>query len=126
MVLFGRSTRERQGKEFVFPVAGGETITLGTMVALNAAGEAVPASDTAGLTVVGVAWGVDGTDTQRVTARRGCFNFDADITDTPTLADVGKPVYAVDDITVANAVGGSRPQAGILLGVDDDGCWVQF
>ena len=57
MVLFGRSTRERQGKEFVFPVAGGETITLGTMVALNAAGEAVPASDTAGLTVVGVAWG---------------------------------------------------------------------
>ena len=61
-----------------------------------------------------------------MTARRGCFNFDADITDTPTLADVGKPVYAVDDITVANAVGGSRPQAGILLGVADDGCWVQF
>ena len=125
-MINGRRTKERAGREFVFPIEPGEEIILGTMVAINAANNAVPASAAAGLLVVGVAWNISGTDALYVTARRSCFNFDADGTDTPTLADIGKPVYAVDAETVATTDTGNRPRAGILLGVDQDGCWVDF
>lgn len=125
-MISGRPTKERQGREFVFPITSGVEITLGTMVAIDAGGNAVPASATAGLTVVGVAWDFQGADSLYVTARRGCFNFDAATADTPTIADIGKPVYAADAESVANADTGNRPQAGILLGIDVDGCWVRF
>ena len=121
-----RATKERIAKEFVFEVDSGASITLGIMVAINASGKAVPASATAGLTVVGIADGLHGTDVQYVTARRGCFAFDAAATDAPTQADIGKPVYTADAVSLATTSTGDKPQAGILLGVDADGCWVDI
>lgn len=121
-----RLTKERDGKQWVFPLAAGASIVLGTMVAMDASGNAVPASATAGLTVVGIAEGFRGADNELVATRRGCFNFDPAASDAPTLAHVGQPVYAADAVSVATTDTGNKPQAGILLGVDDDGCWVRI
>lgn len=118
-----RATKERDGKQFAFPIEDGAAITLGTMVAVNASGKAVPVSTASGLTVVGIAELFTGSGDTMIQARRGCFAFDAVASGAPTLADVGKPVYAADGSTVATA-SAAGPQAGILLGVDEDGCWV--
>ena len=137
-MLPGRLTKERDGKQWVFRLEDGVEITPGTMVGLNASGLAVPAAaPTAGgvgPVVVGIAEStLDVNGLPHVLARRGCFAFDAAQAGAPTVADVGKPVYVADDHTVtttASTGSGSTlvtySQAGILLGVDDDGCWVKI
>jgi hypothetical protein len=133
-MLPGRLTKERDGKQWVFPVSEGAVITLGAMVALNAAGEAVPAAAAAGLTVVGVAEDlIDRGGQPWVKTRRGCFAFDAGASGAPSNANVGKPVYVADAVSVSTVADNgsssslvSYPQAGVLLGVDDDGCWVKM
>ena len=130
----GRKTKERDGRQFVFPVKSGVEITPGTMVALDSSGEAVPAAAAAGLTVVGIAELFHGENDSLVQARRGCFAFDADAEGAQTNAGVGKPVYVADESTVSttasNGLSSSAlvnyPQAGILLAVDGDGCWVKI
>lgn len=122
---YGRTIKERDGKQFVFETA--EAIEPGTLVALNAAGKAVPATATAGLTVVGIADPMPNLAENQVCARRGCFAFDAvSGADAPTQADVGKAVYAADPVTLAKVATGNRPQAGILMAIDTDGCWVKI
>ena len=123
----GRTIKERDGKQFIFPIADGVEIIPGTLVALDATGKAVPATATAGLTVVGIAEYMPSLAEDQVCARRGCFAFDA-VTgaDAPTLADIGKPVFAADTVSLARVNTGNRPQAGILMAVDSDGCWVKI
>jgi len=86
-------------------------------VCANATGYAVPAADTAGLRLAGVALeqvdnstGADGAKNVRV-RRHGVFEFDAA---SITQAMVGDPMYAVDDHTFDDAAG---PTNDIKVGV---------
>lgn len=86
-----------------YPVAAGVRIFAGGMVSLNAAGYAVPASDTAGQRFVGVAraqidntGGADGAKMVEV-YEDGVFQFAANGL---AATDVGRPLFAVDDQTV--------------------------
>jgi hypothetical protein len=99
-----RSTTRKIGGQAAYPVAAGAKIYAGAMVCLNADGYAVPAADAAGLKFVGISrqyvdnsGGADGAQTVLVW-REGVFDLAAS---GMTAADVGKPVFAADDQTVA-------------------------
>jgi hypothetical protein len=127
-----RRTPEREGTRFNFPAAAAAVIWKGGMVAINTAGDAVRASASATLRVVGVAQEtVDNTvgaaGALRVPVKSGIFRFDNSTAgEAVTEANaLGRPVYVVFDNQVSltdNA--GVRPVAGICVGVDDDGVWV--
>lgn len=101
-----RNITRKIGGQAAYPVAAGAKIYAGAMVCLNANGYAVPAADQAGLRFVGVAreyvdniGGANGAKLVLVW-REGCFDFAAS---GMSAADVGKPVFVVDDQTVALA-----------------------
>jgi hypothetical protein len=127
-----RNTPERSGKQLVFPVATGVKIWKGSLVVLND-GYAEPGSAATGLIATGRASEtVDNTLGQNgdvtVPVERGVFKYansaDADLI---TLAEVGKPVFVVDDETVAKTNGGGTlSAAGIVVDVEADGVWVEI
>lgn len=120
-----RDTVRRNGDECVFIVDDSAAVFAGGMVCLNAAGKAVPAADTAGLSpVVGVAQ-EQAAPGEKVLVRRGCFAFDAKNGDAPTRADAGRPCYVADDAAVKKTQETS-PVAGIVVDVDDAGVWVKI
>lgn len=89
--------------EINIPVDGGSTIYAGSLVAINAAGFAIPATDTAGLKFAGVALmqadnanGSDGDLSIRVRTE-GMFEL---VGSGLAQSQVGDPVYVVDDETV--------------------------
>jgi hypothetical protein len=101
------------GKMQVYPVEANTTIYLGSMVALNAAGNAVPASSVAGLKLVGraetVLNGTPGQDAVNnpgaagavmIVARRGVFLYGVNDGSIGT-AQVGLIAFAVDDNSVS-------------------------
>jgi len=106
------------GRMQVYPVEANTTVYLGSIVALNANGNAVPASSNAGLKVIGRAemmyGGAPGQDAVNnpgaagaisVVCRRGVFMYavnDATI----GAAQVGQPSFAVDDNSVSLSDGG--------------------
>jgi hypothetical protein len=98
-----RATPYREGVKVEYPVATGMKIYAGSLVCVNANGFAVPAADTTGFRLAGVALeqefnlGADGAKNVRV-LRQGVFEFDAA---SITQAMVGEPMYAVDDHTFA-------------------------
>lgn len=135
------------GADVIVPLAAASTIHLGGMVAADANGDAVPAADTAGLSVLGIAWrGYVGQPGQHqggpmtpgedpigptvnagdysVSVRRGCIKMD--INGTVTQADIGKLCYVVDDHTVAASGTTNSIVAGRIMQVDSDGAWVNF
>lgn len=104
------------GRMQVYPVEASTTIYLGSIVALDANGNAVPASSTAGLKTVGRAemtyGGVPGQDAVNtgaagaisIVARRGVFMYgvnDGSIGE----AQIGQLAYAVDDNSVSASDG---------------------
>lgn len=96
-----------------YTIADGATINPGELVALNAAGTAVPASDTAGLTVVGIAERVeDGT----VEVHCGIIGITNDTTAPVTRAMRAAAVYIKDANTVAASATNKIP-AGICVDV---------
>lgn len=102
-----RATAYRDGLEQELPVAATTKIYAGSLVAINAAGYAVPAAASAGLAVVGLAMAQadnssgDAGDV-KVIVRRVCV---ARLKGSSlTQAMVGETVYVVDDETV-----GARP-----------------
>lgn len=128
-----RNTPARNGFTYlVRDLAPATTIFAGSMAAQNAAGAAVPAAADNTLTVLGRAAGiastVDSTLPNQVTVERGVYRFaNSGGGDAVTIADYGRPCYAVDDQTVARTDGaGARPQAGIIRDVDAQGVWVEF
>ncbi|WP_372400281.1 hypothetical protein ABMY26_32225 [Azospirillum sp. HJ39] len=131
-----RNTPERSGgfTHLERDLAASTTIFAGSMVAQNAAGAAVPAAATNTLTVLGRAAHRASTvagSTQLgsvVRIDRGTFRFaNSTSTDAITIADYGKPCYAVDDQTVAKTDNSAaRPKAGIIRDVDALGVWVEF
>ena len=96
-----------------YEIASGSTIVSGNLVALNAEGKAVPAADTAGLRVIGIAeFARDGM----VEVADGVFSFANDTTHALTRADRGKVAYVKDKDTVAST-GTNLIPAGIVVDV---------
>jgi len=99
-----RNTTRKIGGQAAYPVAAGAKIYAGSMVCLNSEGYAVPGADTAGLKFAGVSReyvdnsnGADGA-LKILVWKDGVFDFEAA---NISAADVGKPVFAADDQTVA-------------------------
>jgi len=109
-----------------FPVAASTTIYAGTMAALNAAGNAVPASAIGALVIVGrcerqVTQGVTAGPTYpALQVRQGVF-FQANDTGAGAVAAANlfrTPVYAKDDNTVSlSDLAGTRPLAGFAVAI---------
>ena len=124
-----RNTPEREANFLVLPMAAGATIYAGSLVAVNATGQAVPGSTATGLTAAGRAEeykknsGADGAETIKV--RRGVFKFQNSGTDAVALPL--STCYIVDDQTVAATNGtNTRSAAGKALAIEADGVWVQI
>lgn len=117
---------------FAIGLAAAAHVYQGSLVAINQAGNLVPASADASLHVVGVAEEEqDNTDGAAgdlsLAPRRGAFYFtNSGTTDAITDADIGRVCYVVDDTTVARTSnGGARPIAGVVAGVDSFGVAVE-
>ena len=127
-----RNTPMKDAEEIAVPMAGGAKIYAGAIVVANASGYAAPGSTATGLTYLGRAeeqvdnsGGADGAKTVRV-RRNKAFKFANDATDPVTQAELGKTCYIVDDQTVAKTNGGgTRSAAGVVVGIDSDGVWVE-
>src|ERR1700722_3928909 len=135
------------GRMRVYPVEANTNVYLGGMVALNAAGNAVPASATTtvanALRVVGraeyVKNGIPGQNAINnpgtagaiaITARKGAFLYATD--GSVGAAQVGLVCFALDDNTVVatDRSGGEVQQyaaAGVVVAIDPSGqVWVDF
>lgn len=106
-------------------VAAGTTIHMGAIVAVNGDGWAVPAADTAGLQVIGVAQeaidntsGLDGARTVRV--QKGVFGIENGATPI-AQAHVGRSAYVEHDGAVGSAAGAHSIVAGVVDELGDDG-----
>lgn len=128
-----RNTPWRNGDLVAVPVAAATMIYGGHLVGVNASGLAVPGAATAALTIFGVSdeyadntAGAAGATS--VLVRRGkvwkLANFSGDAV---TQADIGKPCYVADSITVAKTSNtDARPVAGTVIAVESDGVWVEI
>jgi hypothetical protein len=135
------------GRMRVYPVEANTNIYLGGMVALNAAGNAVPASATTTVAnaqrVVGraeyVKNGIPGQNALNnpgaagaiaITARKGVFLYATD--GSVGAAQVGLVCFALDDntVTATDRSGGAVQQyaaAGVVVAIDPSGqVWVDF
>lgn len=127
-----RDTQRRDGALLSDPVAAAAKIYTGALVALNAAGDAVPATAAVAQKTRGVAQALaDNTagiaGAVKVATRRGVFNFKNAAADLVVRADIGKSCYVVDDETVAKTDSvGTRPVAGVIRDVDATGVWVEI
>lgn len=129
-----RNTPKSDAELIEVPVAAGAKIYAGSIVVANASGYAAPGSTATGLTYLGRAeeqvdntGGANGAKTVLV-ARKQAFRFANSATDAVTQASLGKACYIEDDETVAatNGTGtGTRSAAGIVVGIDSDGVWVE-
>lgn len=126
-----RDTPERAGVDLVRGVAATTTIFKGSLVALNAAGDLVPASvattqiadGRAEESVVGNATAGD----IKCRVKAGVFRWaNSAAGDAITKAHIGDNCHIVDDQTVALTDGAStRSVAGRIVDVDPQGVWVK-
>ncbi|MGH7907667.1 MAG: hypothetical protein ACREP6_13680, partial [Candidatus Binataceae bacterium] len=106
------------GRVQVYPVEANTVIYLGAIVALNAAGNAVPAVSQPGLKIAGRAErlhnGIPGQNADNtggaagaisIVCRRGVFMY-ADNDNSITAAAIGEIAYAADDNSVSASDGG--------------------
>lgn len=126
-----RNTADRARNIIVVPMAAATTIYAGALVAANAAGYAVPGSTAATLTYLGRAEeqviNSGSAGDKSITVRRATpFKWKNSGADPVTQASLGKTCYIVDDETVAATSNSSaRSAAGIVVGLDSDGVWVE-
>ena len=107
-------------------VASGSTVFAGGIAAQNSSGKAVPASDTASLTVLGRAEGTAAAG-NKVVIRTGVFLFDnGTSSEELTAADIGAAAFVVDDHTVGKVGGTNHIPAGIVIDVTADGVAVEI
>ncbi|MBU9231436.1 hypothetical protein DN523_29255 [Burkholderia multivorans] len=127
-----RNTPYIDGEIVGVPVKANTVIRAGVIVCASAAGLAVEGSTAANLTYLGRAdqyvdnsTGADGAKTVQV-RRLKAFKWENLGTDAVTQAQLGKVCYVADNQTVAATDGaGTRSKAGIVVGIDADGVWVQ-
>lgn len=122
-------TRATQRRTIVGKLAAATTIYKGSIVAKNAAGYVLPASDTAGLTVIGVALATvanaGAAGAAEIAIDTGAdFKFNNFGADPVVQADWGGIVRVADDNTVRNAGGTADIIAGICALIESDGVWV--
>jgi len=118
-----RATPERSG-QLVGLVQGSNVIYAGSMVAVNASGVAVPASDATGLKVIGRAQSYSDNQTTAlysatkvVTIKRGVFRWANG--GSFTAASIGNLAYVSDDQTVTTAASATYDiVAGIIVDYD--------
>jgi len=127
-----RNTPRRDDEFYSRPVAVATEIFAGSLVVLNAAGNAVPASTATGLVADGRAEehvnNAGSAGDMAVKVRKGVFRFanSAD-GDEITIAEIGDTCYIVDDQTVAKTDdSSSRSAAGTVTDVDASGVWVRI
>lgn len=124
-----RDTLRREATGLDIPTAANVRVFGGAMVGINAAGLAVPAGANAtrvlgtAITRVDNTGGIDGGPRARIDKRVACMS-NSEGASAITLADVGKPCYAVDDQTVTKTEGPCV--AGKVFDVDANGVWVDF
>jgi hypothetical protein len=115
-------------------IAATTTVWNGSLVANNAAGALIPASDTAGITVLGRAsrrmvnpTGAAAAVVPAGKVEAGCYKFATTGGNALTIVDVGKNAYVLDDQTVVRAAGTTNSIiAGIVDSIDPDGgVWVK-
>ena len=128
-----RNTKRRDGVQYSDPVAAATRIFAGSLVCLNAAGNAVSGSTATTLTARGVAQeqvdnSAGAAGALRIESSRGTFPFaNSATTDEITRADIGATAYIVDDQTVAKTSGtNTRSVAGVIRDVDSDGVWIEI
>lgn len=124
-----RDTARRSGNIIPIDVAAATTIYNGTLVANDASGNAVPASDAAGLQV-------QGTATEQADNATGVAgDIQVEVTREPVLMEnsatnaldkshVGTDCYVEDDQTVSSSGGTNSIVAGRVLEVTEDGVWI--
>ena len=126
-----RGTQYSLGDLLAVPVAAGQCIYSGALVASNDSGYAVPASDSSGLVFEGVAVeradnsdGADG-DVNVIVRRRGRYLFDAQSPLDESARSA--PAYAVDDQTVEadGSQVSNSVQVGVIDRIENPGeCWI--
>lgn len=125
-----RNTPYKQTDVVVFGVGAGVRIYAGSIIALNANGFAIPGKTATGLTYAGRAEesvdnaaGTDGAVSVKVHRNRA-FKWAND--GTVTQARLLKSAFIVDDATVSATDGTStRSAAGLVVGIDSDGVWIE-
>lgn len=123
------NTPERIGQVVAYPLAASTKIFAGTLVGLNSSGNAVPAADTAGLRVVGLAQetvdnSAGSAGDLKVATKHGVFKLNNSGTDAVDADDKGKICFVEDDNTVSETGTTHKVKAGRVLDVDADGVWV--
>ncbi|PZQ45167.1 MAG: hypothetical protein DI551_08240 [Micavibrio aeruginosavorus] len=128
-----RDTKESDGRRVPAGLAAATKIFGGSLVALNAAGYAVPGSASTTLKSAGRADSAVDNSTgaagdKQVVIEKGTFLFNnSTSTDLITIADRGNDCYIVDDQTVAKTNGtNTRSIAGKIHDVTSQGVWVKF
>lgn len=99
-------------------IAEGRTVYPGGMIAINANGKVVPASDTAGTIVIGIC---DAVFNRFAYIRSGTFRLEnGKGNEALTRQDIGRYVYALDDQTVGKLGGKNSVVAGVLMNIDEN------
>ncbi|NVK42117.1 MAG: hypothetical protein HWE39_12825 [Oceanospirillaceae bacterium] len=127
-----RNTPMRDAEQIPVPLEGGAKIFAGAIVAVAASGFAVAGATAAGLTYLGRAEnfadnssGSDGDVSVNV-RRKKAFKWKNSNGDPVTQALFGQFCFIVDDETVsATDGGGTQSIAGVVVGVEPDGIWVE-
>jgi len=120
-----RDTRELLGK-FTYEREAAGTIYAGALVAQNADGKAVTASDAASLIVLGRAEN-SAVSGETVRIASGAYLYENGTSgEALTAADIGGVCFVVDDQTVGKVGGSHNVVAGVVLDVTDDGVAVQI
>jgi len=122
-------TPERAGEFVRLPVAAATKIYAGSLVAEDSSGNAVPATDTAGLVAVGRSeQEIDNSSgaagDQNIVIKRGVFKYANSSTYAIAQANVGQVAYVEDEATVATQ-STHGVKAGRIIQIDaDGGIWV--
>lgn len=118
-----RDTKAKANTRINVSIKTGVTIYAGALVAVDATGYAIPASDATGLTVIGratktVAAGSAASGTYNMDVEQGVFWYASDV-GTKVKNKIGSILYIVDDQTVSATNSGSYAiVAGIMIDYD--------
>lgn len=124
------NTPEREGALVSRPVEAATQLFAGSIGAINAAGNIVPASNVAGLKVIGrVESHIDNltglAGAENVTLKRGVFRFANSVASPLTAADILVNAVIEDDGTVAKTILNAIT-AGKVIDIDAGGVWIEI
>lgn len=133
-VTGGRLAYQRHSRTRDLPVAAAVKVRPGYMVGIDTSGNAREARATASDRVLGMTtMGADNTDGSAGAVKVRVDSYEMPRCDNSagadaiSAADIGFDCYVVDGKTVAKtSAGGTRPRAGKILDVTDDGVYVDF